>query len=375
MIPLLRPAHIEKSMGHVLAAVTENEVCIGPHIKAFEDRVAVYLKTKHAIAVNSGTSALHLALLVSTVKPGDEVIMPMLSFVASANAVRYVGAHPWFIDINNWGQLSANAVLDFLKNKCRITEDGEFYNNITGRRVSAMMAVHLLGHPIPHINHLASAMKRAGLFVIEDCAQSFGATWEGTKVGRFGDIACFSFNGNKLITCGGGGMVTTNSDSLAREIRSFAAQGKIDNEPYTFFHDRVAYNYRMPNILAAVGCSQFDFLDRIITKKRAIRAMYETYLDIPVLREHEDAFSTYWLNLVWAKGRSGRKIVVQLREKGIEARQMYTPMSLFPMYEDCTDMEECRAYALHNNSFLVPSSVDLDLETVKYICNAIKEIT
>ncbi len=249
---------------------------VGSYVDRFERKLADTVGTSHAIATASGTAALHTALLVAGVEPEDEVLVSTLTFIAPANAVRYVGAWPVFIDAEpRYWQMDPQRVTDFLRGHCRRIR-GVWRQRATGRRVRALLPVHVLGHPVD-MTSLLSVAREHELVVIEDASESLGATCYGTPVGKLGHIACFSFNGNKLLTTGGGGMLVTDDPAYAARARYLTTQAKDD--PIEYVHGAVGYNYRLTNVQAAIGVAQLEQLDDYVAAKRRIAARYAAAFD------------------------------------------------------------------------------------------------
>ncbi len=275
-IPLCEPELRGREWEYVKECLDENWISAGgPMLGRFENMVAEYVGASHSVAVASGTAALHIALLVAGVQPDDEVLVSTLTFIAPTNAVRYVGAWPVFIDSDpDYWQMDPECVRDFLEQRC-VTRGGELFNEATGRRVSAVLPVHILGHPCD-MDPIVAVSRKYGLKVIEDATESLGAKYKGEMAGHLGDIACFSFNGNKLITTGGGGMVVTDNAEWARRADFLINQAKDD--PLEYVHSEIGYNYRLSSLQAAVGCAQMESIDDYVQIKRGIAARYQESL-------------------------------------------------------------------------------------------------
>ncbi len=310
---------------------------VGSFVDRFEREVAAYVGVQHAVATVSGTAALHIALLVAGVQPDDEVLVSTLTFIAPANTVRYVGAWPVFIDAEpDFWQIDPHQVVKFLEKECR-WQHGELRNKLTGRRVKAIIPVHILGHPVDMAPILDIARKY-GLVVIEDATESLGATYQDSPIGRLGDIACFSFNGNKLITSGGGGMLVTNNKDWANRAKYLTTQAKDD--PVEYVHHDIGYNYRLTNVQAALGCAQLELLDEYIAVKRRIATTYaETLANIPgitPMTEATWAFSTYWMYTILVDeikfGLDSRHLLRYLAEHKIQTRPLWQPLHLSPAH-------------------------------------------
>lgn len=337
---------------------------VGSFVDRFERELAAYVGTKHAIATVNGTAALHIALLVAGVQPDDEVLVSTLTFIAPVNAIRYAGAWPVFIDAEpTYWQIDTKQVVDFLNNDCD-WRNGELRNQATGRRVRAILPVHILGHPCD-MDPIIEVAHRYNLVVIEDATESLGAKYKGRSVGHLGDIACFSFNGNKLITTGGGGMIVTDDEHMARHAKYLTTQAKDD--PLEFVHGAVGYNYRLTNIQAAMGVAQLEKLDEYIDIKRRIAKTYmEALCDIPgttPMREAESASSVFWMFTLLIDeaqfGMDSRALLRYLDANKIQTRPLWQPTHLSPAHRwmcatDCTVAER-----LNRDAISLPCSIGL----------------
>lgn len=334
----------------------------GSYVDRFEGEVARLVGTRYAVATTSGTAALHVALLGAGVKQGDEVLVSSLSFVAPANAVTYVGAHPVFVDAHpyTW-QMDVELVEAFLTERC--AKDGaRAINTATGRPVTAILPVHILGHPVdmdPLVN-LAAAFDLA---IIEDATESLGATYKGTSLGALGIAGCLSFNGNKLVTTGGGGMVVTNDEGVAHHVRHLTTQAK--SHPTEYIHDEVGFNYRLSNIQAALGCGQLEtFQDRVNAKVRIAETYRETLRDLEGIRfmpEAEWANPVYWLStiLVDAAPAFRSELMSGFHRNGIEVRPLWQPLHRSPAHSDSDCLGGEVAEDIYARSVSLPSSVGL----------------
>jgi perosamine synthetase len=289
----------------------------GRFVNEFEKQFADYVGVKHAMAVCNGTVALHLALITLGVGPGDEVIVPTLTYIAAVNSIAYTGATPVFVDsLRDTWQIDAADV------RRKITP-----------RTKAIMAVHLYGHPC-QMDELQKIATEHDVFLVEDCAEAFGTKFKGKMVGGFGDISCFSFFGNKTITTGEGGMVVSNDQTLAERARHFKGQGLAAHREY--WHDVIGYNYRMTNICAALGLAQLERANEFIAKKRDLALTYQQQLKgVPVecQVEHKDCVHSFWMNSILVKDAGDREpLRAHLRERGIETRPLFYPVHTMPMY-------------------------------------------
>lgn len=349
----------------------------GAYVDRFESGIREALDIDEAVATSSGTSALHLALLVSDVQLGDEVLVSSLSFIAPANAVRYVGAHPVFVDADpeTW-QMDIGLVEDFLSG-CDRNSKGVF-NPSTGRRVSAVVPVHVLGLSVD-MDPLLDLASRYGLKVIEDATEGLGARYKGDALGTLGDIGCLSFNGNKLITSGGGGMAVTSSPGAAKRLRHLSTQAKDD--PVEYVHSEVGFNYRLSNVQAAIGYAQLETLEsRIEAKKRIARFYQGVVRDIKGLGFMPTPSwcdSSYWLSTVTVDPElchmDSRGLMVTLRDAGIEARPLWQPLHRSSAHHGERALGGKVAEGLHRLCLSLPSSpglTDHDLERVGKVIEA-----
>jgi len=305
-----------------------------------------------------------VALLVAGVKPDDEVLVSTLTFIAPANAIRYVGAWPVFVDADATTlQIDPALVAEFLERGCT-ARGGELFNRVSGRRVKAILPVHILGHPVD-IDPLRDLAHHFDLAVVEDATESLGATYKGRRVGQLGDIACFSFNGNKIVTTGGGGMIVTDQEEWARKARYLTTQAKDD--PVEFVHKEIGFNHRLTNVLAAIGVAQLELLPEYVETKRRIAGRYAQALgDVPGLSlfgEAPWARSTFWMSVVRidakAFGADSRTLLRFLDEKGIQTRPLWQPIHLSPAHSRSTALGGSVAERLNRDCLTLPCSVGL----------------
>lgn len=331
----------------------------GEFVDRFEREFAAQLSIPHAVAVASGTAALHLALMAVGIQPDDEVLVSTLSFIAPANAIHYTGARPVFVDADpeTW-QMDLTSVLAFLE-RCRDTPQG-LINPTSGRRVAALLPVHILGHPAD-IGPLVEVARRRGIALVEDATESLGANYRGRPVGTLGDIGCFSFNGNKLITTGGGGMTVTARDDLAGRMRYLSTQAKDD--PIEYRHEQVGFNYRLTNVQAAIGCAQLEQLDAFIAAKRRIAARYRLALSgcagVRVMPGAQWAQPVFWLYTILIEGGS-REVMRQLENEGIQSRPLWRCLHTNAPYRNCEYLGGVVAETLQRDALSLPSSVSLE---------------
>jgi len=359
-IPIAEPSITQREINYVTDAVKSGWVSsLGHYITEFEKKFAEYIGVKYALTTSNGTTALHLALVTLKIKEGDEVIVPDLTFVATVNAVAYTGAKPIMVDVepDTWC-INPNCIKKAISKK------------------KAIIPVHLYGHPadMDEINKVA---KEYGLYVIEDAAEAHGAEYKDKKVGSLGDVGVFSFYGNKIITTGEGGMITTNDKKLyqrAKFLRDHAM-----NPEKRYWHPEIGYNYRMTNLQAALGLAQLERIDELIEKKRQIFGWYKEFLgDLEGIRlnpEKEWAKNVFWMVcMVLEKelGISRDELMAKLKEKGIDTRPFFYPMSQMPMYNSGEGRSV--TYNLSERGLNLPSGVNLNKDEVQWICETIKTI-
>ena len=351
----------------------------GAFVDRFERELAEYAGVKHAVSAVNGTAALHIALLVAGVEPDDEVLIPALTFIAPANAISYVGAWPVFIDVEaDFWQMDPQKVTDFLDYECRWI-NGELRNKTTGRRIKAVLPVHILGHPVD-MDPILSASRKYQLAVIEDATESLGAKYNSNRVGSLGDIACFSFNGNKIITTGGGGMIVTDNEAWARRAKHLTTQAKED--PVEYIHDEVGYNYRLTNIQAAMGCAQLEELEMLIAAKRSLAAAYDKALlavpGITPMRQAHWAQSIYWLYTVLIDeetcGMSSRGLLRCLEQQKIQTRPLWQPLHQSKVYKSCQAYQVETADLVHRRALSLPCSAGLSNRDLERVVDAISRI-
>jgi perosamine synthetase len=364
-IPLSVPCLSGREGEYVSECITTGWVSsVGPFVERFEKELATYCGAGHAVAATSGTAALHLALLALGIERDDEVLVSDLTFIAPVNTIRDVGAHPVLVDAESrhW-QMDAALVEDFLRHQCRPENNG-LVNRVSGRRVRAILCVHVLGHPAD-LDALRTLADEFGLGLIEDGAEALGASYREKRVGTFGDAGCFSFNGNKTFTTGGGGMLVTNNPRLAAHARYLSTQAKDD--PVEYLHNEVGFNYRLTNILAAIGCAQLEQAAAFLDAKQRIAQVYQdAFADLPGVTPQEQAAgatSSHWLYSVRidaAKtGYTARDLMKQLATKQIQSRPLWQPMHLTGAHRACRFLGQGISAALYEETLSLPSSVNL----------------
>ncbi len=334
---------------------------VGECVEQFEEDIAQYTGAQFAIAVSSGTAALHTALHAVGVVRNDEVITSPLTFVATCNAISYCGARPVFVDVDlDTLSLSPKSLAQFLDQHAELQADGLCWNRSSGKVIRACVPVHNLGHPA-RAKEIAAACERYNIAVIEDAAESLGSLSDEQHTGRVGLIGILSFNGNKIITTGGGGALITDDAALARRLKHLTTTAKQPH-PWLFRHDEIGFNYRLPNLNAALGVAQMAQLDDFVAKKRKLAKYYATWLDqwpqATIFSEPTGARSNYWLNAILLQDREARDaFLCRTNEQGIMTRPMWTPMHTLPMYQNCQRSSLDNAELIENTLVNIPSSV------------------
>ena len=335
---------------------------VGKFVDRFEKDMAEYAGCKKAVVCVSGTNALHMSMMLVGVERDDEVLTQALTFIATCNAISYIGAHPVFIDVDKTTMgFSPDALKEWLVKNAEIT-NGQCYNKNTGRRVKACVPMHTFGHPV-RIEEIANVCEEYHIELVEDAAESIGSRYMGKHTGTFGKVGAISFNGNKTITTGGGGMMLFNDEELAAHAKHLTTQAKVPHR-WEFRHDHVGYNYRMPNINAALGCAQLENLDKFIESKRQLALEYAEYFknvdDIQFFTEPEDTFSNYWLQAVILKDRDAQQAFLQqTNDNGVMTRPIWELMNRLPMFELCENDGLKNTIWFADRVVNIPSSVRL----------------
>lgn len=362
-VPLHEPEFIGREKEYVADCVESGWVSsVGSYVDRFEQLVAERSGTKFGIACVNGTAALHIALIAAGVERDDEVLVQGLTFVASANAVYHAGAVPHFVDSERATLGLDPEALDAHLTKTAELRDGGAFNRESGRRIRAVVPMHVFGHPV-RMEDLAAVAERWRITVVEDAAESLGSSRNGRPMGSFGRLAAVSFNGNKTITTGGGGAVVTDDEALARRLKHLTTTAKLPHR-WAFDHDEIAYNYRLPNLNAALGCGQFEMLDRFLEEKRILAQRYSDALSglsgVEFVAEPEGCRSNYWLNAVLLPDRAARDSLLEiLNDQGVLARPCWTPMHELPFNRDCPRAPLPIAESLVDRLVNLPSSAKL----------------
>jgi perosamine synthetase len=345
---------------------------VGSYVTQFEEMVAQFAGAKYGVAAVNGTAALHIALLLSGVKQDDYVILPNLTFVASANSIKYLGADPLLIDADpDLWQMDLDLLEDFLENETD-EKDGYLFYIKDGRRISAIMPVHILGN-MCDMDRFLSIVKKYPLPVVEDATEALGTTYKGKSAGTFSPLACFSFNGNKIISTGGGGVIVTDDEQLAKHAKHLTTTAKARSDEY--YHDEVGYNYRLVNVLAAIGVGQMELLPSFIKRKKECVAFYKKELtgvaDIRFQQELPDVVTNGWLFTVQTDKQ--QQLLDHLNANKILSRRFWMPMNKLPMYKDCVYIQEKdNANYIYNTCLSIPCSTNITDEELGIVVKEIK---
>ena len=365
MIPLSIPNLAGNEWTYIKECLDTNWVSsVGSYVNKFEESLANFTNAKYAIATSNGTAALHISLLLAGVQQGDFVIAPNITFIATINAIKYCGANPILIDIDpdTW-QMDLDLLESFLANN----------NN---PKIKALMPVHVLGN-MCDMDRLMQIADKYSLIVVEDSTEALGSTHKGKHAGTFGLLGTSSFNGNKIITTGGGGMILTNNETLAKKAKHLTTQAKAD--PFEYYHDEVGHNYRLVNILAAMGVAQMEQLEGFIQRKKQIAKLYDDALlkieGITPQKITDGVQANHWLYTVKCGGQanhSPKELLAHLNKNGIQARPFWVPMNQLPMFTNDTYVSENNVSdEIYNSCISLPSSSNLTDDEIKTVINTI----
>ena len=374
MIPLSVPYLVGNEKKYVDECLDTNWISsVGHFVDEFEASFASYTGTAKAAAVSSGTAALHLALLISGIGNGDEVFVPTLTFIAPVNAVSYTGAKPVFIDSDRKSLgISPEALEDFVCENCSFI-GGRLVNKLSGREIKAVVAVNILGHSCM-MDELLAFARKYNLTLIEDNAEGAGCIYKGKHVGSYGRFACFSFNGNKVLTTGGGGMITAPDVEDVKLAKHLSTQAKADDLYYS--HDMIGYNYRMSNIQAALGLAQLENLEKMIVRKREIHTVYEKELsnlpDSELFIEQSWCRSNYWFALLLLPVGKRDEFMEYMTLKNIQTRPFWKLNHLHPMFHDCSRGNTPAAEELYERGVCFPCFQGMSDEDIASVVSTIK---
>jgi perosamine synthetase len=358
-IPLHAPHFGGKEKEYVLDTIESTFVSsVGSYVNRFEDMMKEITGAKYAIATVNGTTALHLSLIMAGVQRDEIVITQALTFVATANAISHLGATPVFVDVDlDTMGLSPDALKRYLKEET-FQKDGKVYSKKSQQRIAAIMPMHSFGHPV-QIEKIVEIANQYQIPVVEDAAESLGSYVGNQHTGTFGLVSAFSFNGNKTVTCGGGGALITNDDAIGLRAKHVSTTAKVPH-PYEFFHDEIGFNYRMPNLNAALACAQLEQLTEILRGKRVLAENYiELFKDsnITFKQEPDGTTSNYWLNAIQLEDLDARNAFLKAtNESGVMTRPIWTLMSKLPMFKDCERDDLKNSIWLEERIINLPSS-------------------
>lgn len=345
---------------------------VGAYVTQFEQMVADFAGAKYGVAIVNGTSALHISMILSGVKADDYVILPNLTFVASANAIRYIGADPLLIDADpDLWQMDLDVLEEFLENETD-EKNGEVIYIQDGRRISAIMPVHILGN-MCDMDRFNSIIKKYPIAVVEDSTEALGTTYKGKHAGTFSPFGCFSFNGNKIISTGGGGVIVSDDEALAKKAKHISNTAKASVDEY--YHDEVGYNYRLVNLLAAVGVAQMEQLPGFIKRKKEAVAFYKQELngvgDIRFQKELPDVNTNGWLFTLQTDKQL--KVLEHLNANKILSRRFWMPMNKLPMYKNCPYIQKKdNADYIYNTCLSIPCSTSITDEQLEIVAREVK---
>lgn len=362
-VPLHAPLFIGNEKKYLEECIDTTFVSsVGKFVDRFEADMAAYTGARKAVVCVSGTNALHMAMMLAGVERDDEVLTQALTFIATCNAISYIGAHPVFIDVDmETLGLSPKSVKDWLIKNAEV-RNGACYNKHSGRRVKACVPMHTFGHPVK-IDELVAVCEEWHLELVEDAAESIGSLYKGRHTGTFGKVGAISFNGNKTITTGGGGMLLFQDEELGTLAKHLTTQAKVPHR-WAFVHDHIGYNYRMPNINAALGCAQLENIDRYVADKRETAAIYADFFknipDITFFTEPENCRSNYWLNVVMLKDKTAQQEFLEYtNDHGVMTRPVWELMNRLEMFKHCETDGLKNTEWLADRIVNIPSSVRL----------------
>ena len=360
-IPLHEPRFVGNERAYVMDAIDSTFVSsVGKYVDDFEKQIAAYTGAKYAVACVNGTAALHMAMLVADVKRNDIVITQPLSFIATCNAISYIGASPIFVDVDlDTMGLSAEKFKSYLQEFTVKKADGFSYHKITNQKIAACVPMHTFGHPC-HIDEIAIICTEFNIALIEDAAESIGSFYKNQHTGTFGLLGTFSFNGNKTITCGGGGAIVTNDEALAKRAKYLTTQAKVPHR-WEFVHDEIGYNYRMPNLNAALMCAQLEQLNTFVDNKRELALRYQDFfevMDCKFMIEPNNSKANYWLCAILLNDKESRDAFLQYtNDNGVMTRPVWALMNKLVMFKDCLHGNLDNAQYLEDRIVNIPSSV------------------
>ena len=359
-IPLHAPVFIGNEKKYLTECINSTFVSsVGEFVEKFEKEISKFTGSKRAVLCVNGTSAIHLSLTLLNISYNDEVLTQPLTFIATTNAISYNGAHPIFIDVDKDTMgMSPNSLLKFLK-EFTIVKDNTCFNKITNRKIKACLPMHTFGHACK-IDKIIEICNNYKIDVIEDAAESMGSYYKGKHLGSYGKLGTISFNGNKIMTAGGGGVIITDNDELADKAKHLSTQAKIPHA-WEYNHDHIGYNYRMPNLNAALGLAQLEKMPYFLKQKRLLASDYSNFFkkqNINFFDEYEYETSNYWLNAIILKDKAERDIFLNIcKSNKILSRPIWNLINKSPMYNKCQSSDLSNSNWLESRVVNIPSSV------------------
>jgi len=375
MIPLSVPNLAGNEWKYIKDCLDTNWVSsVGSYVDRFEQSLAEYTGAGYAVSTSNGTAALHISLMLAGVEAGDHVILPNITFIASANSVKYVNADPVFVDIDKETWQMDLELLEKYMEQHAVVSEGKCTHKQTGKPIRAIMPVHVLGN-MCDMDRLLAIAEMYHMAVIEDSTESLGSRYKGKHSGTFGTFGCFSFNGNKIITTGGGGMIVTNDEQLARKAKHLTTQAKSD--PFEYVHDEIGYNYRLVNLLAAMGLAQMELLPSFLQRKQEIADMYTSGLsgitDIHLQKENADVTPNHWLFTVRCSRQ--KELIAHLTKNSIQVRPLWVPMNQLKMFRDSIFVSEHNeSDKIYQSALSLPCSTGITNAEIEEVITRIKEV-
>lgn len=359
-IPLHEPRFIGNEKKYTQDAIDTTYVSsIGKYVDLFEELICQITGAKHAIAIVNGTSALHLALVIAGVKDEDEVLTQSLTFIATANAISYCNATPHFVDVDRDTMGLSPKLLKLHLSRIAEMRNGICYNKVTNKKIAACVPMHTFGFPL-YIDELINICNEYNIPVVEDAAESLGSYYKGKHTGTFGTLGTFSFNGNKIVTAGGGGAIITNDEKLAERAKHLSTQAKVPHK-WEYEHDFIGYNYRLPNLNAALACAQLEQLDAYLENKRELSNLYFTFFkqhQVTLVREVENAKTNYWLNTIKLKDKNEKNQFLEFtNNNGVMTRPIWSLMNELKMFKECPKSDLSNSKWLEERVVNITSSV------------------
>jgi perosamine synthetase len=360
-IPLHAPVFIGNEKKYLIDTIDSTFVSsVGAYVNKFEEMMCEITGAKHSVAIVNGTNALHMGLILSDVNSNDEVLTQSLTFIATCNAISYIGAKPVFIDVDmDTLGMSPKSMSVYLSENAEVRNDGYTYNKKSGRRIKACVPMHTFGMPC-RIDEIVEVCKKWNISLVEDAAESLGSYYKNKHTGIYGELGIFSFNGNKTVTCGGGGAIVTNNSDLAKRAKHLTTQAKIPH-PWAFTHDEIGYNYRMPNLNAALACAQLEQLSSFVQNKRDLAEKYCLFFkdsNIEFINEPNNSRANFWLNAIIFNNRLERDDFLKFTNaNGVMTRPVWDLIHTLPMFKDSDRDSLSNSLWLADRLVNIPSSV------------------